>query len=305
MNLALIAGAIHRREADMWLKRSFATLTVLVAVGFSASPALSASIFLTGHDPDFHATSSSPENPAGAQNINQVAIEFITDSTVNPFAVTGSKFIFVESTPIVVVPGGHKRGVNGIVASGYTLGVDFDLHSASTLSAALDLLGTVYSAIVVASDFGGILTQAELDILNARSDDIIDFLNDGGGLYAMAESNGGAGLTPDGGHFEFLPFVVSSTAFDQTETGITVTSFGASLGLTNADVNGNFSHNIFLGSFGLQIVDVDQFGNTLSLAGRGLIDPGSGLVVVEPTTLALLGIALAGLGFSRRKRAAN
>jgi hypothetical protein len=48
----------------------------------------------------------------------------------------------------------------------------------------------------VASDFGGILTQAELNILNADSSNIINFPNSGGGLYAMAEHNSGAGLTP-------------------------------------------------------------------------------------------------------------
>jgi len=275
----------------------------VAALMVAATPAWSGSIFLTGHDPDFHASSSSGENPAGAQHINQVAIGFVNDPAFNPFVSATSKFLFVESNP-VLVPGGHKRGVQGITASGFTAGMDFDLHTAATLGTALDLLGTVYSAIVVASDFGGLLTQAELDILNARAGDIIDFLNAGGGLYAMAESNGGAGLTPNGGHFGFLPFVASSTAFSQTETGITVTAFGASLGLTDADVNGNFSHNIFQGTFGLQIVDVDRFGNTLSLAGRGQVDPGGG-IIPEPGTIVLLAWGVAGFAFRRRQASRN
>ena len=97
----------------------------------------------------------------------------------------------------------------------------------------------------MASDFGGVLTQAELNILNARSADIITLLNAGGGLYAMAESNGGAHLTPSGGHYGFLPFIVSSTAFDAAEVANVVTPFGLTLGLVNSDVNGNFSHNYF------------------------------------------------------------
>lgn len=265
----------------------------------SAQVASAASLFLTGHDPDFHASSST-----GAVNINQAAIGFIMDPTFN-LAVSGgaSKFLFVESR--IATPGGHRIGKNGIVASGYTEGTHFDHVDAGTLNAALDMLGTTYGGIVVASDFGGLLTQAELDILNARSTDIIDFLNvQNGGLYAMAQSNNGAGLTPGGGHFGFLPFVVSSTGLNQSEAGTTVTAFGAALGLTNADVSANFSHNIFNDTFGLNVVDRDRAGQILTLAGRGIIDPGGGVNPVPlPAAAWLFGSALIGLvGFGRRKK---
>jgi len=255
------------------------------------------SIFLTGHDPDFH----------HATGITTSAINFVTNPAFNPFAANGvDKFLFVQSKGFV--PPGHVNGVGGIIASGYTLGVDFDYEDFTTLNAALDALGTTYDAIVVASDFGGILRQAELDILNKRSSDIINFLNAGGGLFAMAESNT-TGLTPNGGQFGFLPFVVSSTQFNQFETGVTVTPFGASLGLSNADVNGNFSHNIFLGSFGLNVVDRDSAGNILSLAGRGIVGdggvgtcPGDVSVCPEPGTLFLFGSGIIGLSVWRQRK---
>lgn len=283
---------------------SFAKTTVFVASVLAATmlslvapgAAVAGSIFLTGHDPDFHAALPPANNPVGAQHINQAAIGFVQAPAFNPFVATAPKFLFVESKGSI--PGGHRQGKAGIVASGFTESVHFDHHDFTTLGAALDLLGDPggYSALVVASDFGGILRQAELDILNARSADIIAFLNAGGGLYAMAESNNGAGLTPGGGHFDFLPFVVTSTQFNQTETGITVTPFGASLGLANTDVNGNFSHNIFNGSFGLNPVDIDQFGNILTIAGRAQIS------IPEPGSLALLSTALLALAFGVRRR---
>jgi hypothetical protein len=154
----------------------------------------------------------------------------------------------------------------------------------------------------VASDFGGILTSAELSILNARSADIISFLNAGGGLFAMAESNGGNGLTGNTPKYGFLPFVVSSTQFNQAESGITVTPFGAGLGLSNADVNGNFSHNIFTSTGGMNVVDRDAAGNILSLAVRSQVSAGG--AVPEPSTFLLFGTAGLGRCWAMRRRRA-
>src|SRR6266850_3225450 len=228
------------------------------------------SIFLTGHDPDFHAFAGG-SNATGAVNINRAAINFVTDPAFNTFAARGiRKFLYVtSSTP----PGGHVDGTNGLISSGYVLGRDFDRSDASTLTSALGQLGTTYDALVIASDFGGILTQAELDVLNAHSADIINFLNQGGGIYAMAQTAPPDGLASSG-FFGFLPFAVASSPVQQSESGITLTPFGASLGLTNSDVNGNFSHSVFTSTGGLNVVDTDPIGEILSLAGRGKVTSG-------------------------------
>jgi hypothetical protein len=271
-----------------------ALVTTLVSL---PAPGHAGSIFLTGHDPDFHALLGG--NAVGAQHINQAAINYIMDPSFNPYKLGGvNKFLFVESS--ISPPSGHVDGVAGIVASGYVSGVDFERHDAGGLNAELNLLGTKYSGIVVASDFGGILTQAELNILNTRSADIITFLNNGGGLYAMAEANGGAHLTPGGGQFGYLPFIVAETALDQAETGFTVTAFGQGLGLNANDINGNASHNVFTSTGGMNVVDNDAAGHILSLATRNKVTQGG--VVPEPNAGFLLAFGLAGLAALRLRR---
>jgi len=287
---------MKRTKAPIRLDRFIVTVaTVVTATIATATPGRAVSLFLTGHDPDFHA--SLGDNTIGAQNINKTAINFVMDPAFNTFVAGGvQKFLFVESK--ITPPSGHTNGVNGILASGYTPGTDFDQHDASTLNAALDDLGKTYSAIVIASDFGGVLTQAELDILNARKADIISFLNNGGGLYAMAESNSQAQLTPNGGQFGYLPFITTSMALNQSEVGFNVTPFGASLGLTNNDINGNASHNVFNGTFGLNVVDYDANGDIMSLAGRQLPKPED-----TPEPASLLGLAVVGaMGVGRSLR---
>src|SRR2546423_1598098 len=98
-------------------------------LGLFAGSAEAGLIFLTGHDPDFHALLGG--NALGAQHINQAAINFITDSSFNPYTVSAPKFLFVESS--ITPPPGHVDGIGGIIASGYVAGVNFEKHDASDL----------------------------------------------------------------------------------------------------------------------------------------------------------------------------
>ena len=107
-------------------------LTAACLAALTPTLARAGSIFLTGHDPDFHATLGG--NAFGAQRINQVAIGFVQDPAFNPFYMGGvTKFLFVEST--IAPPAGHTVGKAGVVASGYVEGVHFDHHTAATLNA--------------------------------------------------------------------------------------------------------------------------------------------------------------------------
>jgi hypothetical protein len=119
----------------------------------------------------------------------------------------------------------------------------------------------------------------------------------------LALSEDGFRTGPPAQNFGFLPFLVSSTPMGEFENGNMLTPFGLTLGLVNSDINGNFSHNIFTATGGLDVVDVDATGEILSLAGRGQFSMGG--ITPEPSTLTLAGVgtlALIGYGWRRRKQ---
>jgi hypothetical protein len=242
------------------------SLLLLAMSVFAAVPSHAATpggIFLTGHDPDFHSVGG---NTTGAQHIIQRAVSFVTSAIASP------RLLLVTD---VHSPGAGyidpRLGMNAAGFSGY------DVADDGTGGGAIKDLHTVnfsnYDVVVVASDYGGWLRQAELDILNARSSAVISFINGGGGLVAFAESGGASGTQTSHNRFGFLPFVVSSTPLSQSETANTLTPFGTSLGLVNSDINGNFSHNVFTKTGPLQIVDLDPTNEILSAAERGLVVP--------------------------------
>ena len=269
--------------------------TTLIALSAAAALALTATaqagpVFLTGHDPDFHAQGS-----AGAVVLLETGLSFATGGTYN----TGTKkFLWVESN--LAPTSGHLVGKNALTDIGLVAGTNYDAVDAAGL-ASVNFHN--YSAIAIASDFGGMLTKAEINELIARKSDIASFINGGGGLFAAAECGVGfPDCIPDlvdssTDLFGFLPVTVTSVA---TTPPYTVTSFGASLGLTNGDVN-DPTHNSFGDIGGLKIVDTDNAGIPTTLAGNVNIG-GGGFTTPEPATLALLGGGLLALAGLRRRR---
>ncbi|MSQ58697.1 MAG: hypothetical protein EXR36_03385 [Betaproteobacteria bacterium] len=270
--------------------------TKITALAFALSalataPAAAGPVFLTGHDPDFHARSS-----LGAKNLLKAGLSFVTGGVYTNIT---TKFLWVESfdspTP------GHLVGEDGLNAILLTLGVEYDwVDAAGFASANL----SNYEAIAIASSFGGMLKQAELDALIARKTDIATFINAGGGLLALSECSPASGFCLDdtlGSNpdlFGFLPVVVTSVA---TSAPYALTVAGAALfpGLTNSDMN-DPTHNSFGAVGGLTVVDTDAAGVPTTLAGNVQIRNGN--FVHEPGTVSLMALSLAGLVAERRAR---
>ena len=264
----------------------------------ASGAAVAGPVFLTGHDPDFHAQSGT-----GAKNLLTAGLDFVTGNT------TGSateKFLWVESR--ISPPSGHLVGEDALGDIGLTLGTHYDRANAAELPA-VDF--SDYTAIAVASSFGGLLTRAELDALIARKSDIESFINAGGGLMALAECDGTFGSCGDnllGTNPDLFGFVPLSGIVPQAVTqSFTVTAAGAAapFNLTVGDVS-DPTHNAFDPAqvpAALSILDLDSNNNAVTLAGNVRIQ-GGGFTgdVPEPATLGLLGAGIIGLGILRRRR---
>ena len=239
--------------------------------GMAGTPEVGGRVFLTGHDPDFHA-----QGEPGAVNLFRIALNYVTSDTADDGPNPTTKFLWVESRIAPPQRPFHRIGELGLTALGLTLGDDYDRANAAELPS---VNFEDYTAIAVASSYGGLLTRAELDALIARSDDIKEFVNGGGGLFASSEcfpcgANLLAGATlPD--LFGYVPVDVVSIP---PVLPYVVQPFGTDLGLVNGDVNSP-THNSFADSADLNIVDIDNNGNgnPTTLAGNVLIgDTGFG-----------------------------
>ena len=222
-------------------------------------------IFVTGHDADCHAIVGE-FNAVGAQHILQRAIAYVTHDAPDPHLLLVS-----DRRPGTV----NCDPLDALQVSGFTHVTLADDGSAN--SGVLDLHTVdfrAYAAVVVASSPAGWLRQEELDILNARAADLQAYINGGGGLVAQSEE---LRVSPyvHHGPYGFLPFIVSALPLTQREDGTLLTAAGLAMGLTTADVNGNWSHNVFLTTGDMQVIDTDASGQILSLATRGTnITPG-------------------------------
>lgn len=251
------------KSSGKLFSRVLATGFCGLLAGYS-SQALAGSVFVSGHDSDFHAIGG---NTTGAQNIIFDGLNFVRNGNTAPV-------LFIQSSTANIGLGDHLNSELGLQASGYSPlnapGNNYVKVNATQFATA-NL--SLFSAIFVPSDHGGTLTGDDLEALNARSADILGYVNAGGGLIAFAEDGFHTAAT-DGGTpalFGFLPFLATSAPQGEFEGGNTLTPLGVSMGLLPSDINGNFSHNIFTSTGGMDPVDFDANGEILSLATRSTI----------------------------------
>src|SRR6478736_4679271 len=220
----------------------------VAAFSLTAAAAFAGSVFVSGHDSDFHAQAG---NTTGAQNIINAGLDFVRNGNNAPI-------LLIQSSTANLGLGDHLNSELGLQASGYSAGNSMGNFYVKVNAAdfgTTDL--SLYSAIFVPSDHGGTLTGDDLSALNLRSLDILNYVNGGGGLFALAEDGfhtpQSSGPVP--ALFGFLPFLATSAPLGEFENGNFLTPFGMSLGLTNSDINGNFSHNVFTSTGGMTVVD--------------------------------------------------
>ena len=271
-------------------KLAFAgALAASVMVGGTAS---AGRIFLSGHDPDFHGMTQQ----SGANQL-ALALNYVTNGT---YAGTAQRFLWIESYTHRYP--GHRTGYASLETLGLTTanmewldGADF---------AAVEL--SQFSAIVVASTFGGMTTDAEINALIARKAELASFVNRGGGLAAFAQCGFGfyncdtQTILPTTQLYGFLPRITSVS----TRPDYTVTQAGLDFGLDPLDVNDCCSHNSLLPVRHLTALDYDANGNPTTLIGDIRIH-GDVISVPEPSTWAMMimGFGAAGAMLRRRRRA--
>jgi hypothetical protein len=265
---------------------------------FWFSPASAGNIWLTGHDADFHCTFGAQCNHFG------IALDFVRQDAPDKT----KPILFLDSGTELSSAAGSvgaraKNTVEGPGAPFPFIVVD----PSSAAFAALALSTASFSAIAIASDSscGGCDNNlADILAINARTADITDFFNAGGGLLYFS----GAGNMDT--YYDSVPVPAAAVAVSPP---FSLTPEGVALGLLDpADTDCCATHNSFSipepGS-ALKVAELDSLGFAETLfagdvtIGGGGFEPGCGTPttpacpVSSPSALLLLGPALVAAGY--------
>ena len=189
-------------------------LLASVLVGASL-PAQAGSLFLTGHDIDYH---------NNADGYDTTILSYLTGKT-DLSAVTVS---YLYGT------GGKLNAPSKGVVASYNVATMTDAQWAQALTAQILEIGSEVSC------GGCTIYPADITKIAARKSQIVDFFNAGGGIWGNTSAN-------VAGYYDaFLPpSFLTSTAPVSGSTGFYATAAGAAVGITDVMVNGDQTHNSF------------------------------------------------------------
>lgn len=257
-------------------------LTVAVCAGLSMG-AQAGNIFITGHDSDEH------NNGA----YMSAGLDYLLFGT----AQAGNR-----NRTIAHIDTFNGAGVSSALTGNYSV-TTFSANAAGINAA----LTGGYDAVLIGS---GASTTANTALL-AASGLFTTYFNGGGSLYINTDEGFGQDW------FNFVPSFGTTVANTISTQGIFApTAAGLAIGLTNAIVDADITHNYFTGvnTSLFTVFEITEqntlgipAGQTVALGLRaGVISSSgfgsSGNPIPEPATLALMGLGFAGLAAARRRR---
>lgn len=278
--------------------------------GLALTTALSAhagSVFLTGHDIDLH---------SGADGYDVAVLNYLRGSgTATAIAAGSYRVGLIRSIDGINPASGF---VGGVLAGSWAGGVTQADPTQFASGAAFATFLSSIDVMVVASQeaCGGCdFSPGDSTVLNGYSAQIASWFNAGGDIWGNTVANLATG-------YGYLPASAAATgAAISGSTGFLPTAAGAAIGITDAMVNGDQTHNRFTAiSPGFSVFEVRP--NTAVAGGQEIISIGirdavitGGVVcpgdpscpagagtVSEPGTLPIAVLGLVGAGIAVRRR---
>jgi hypothetical protein len=280
-----------RRERAIFAAAAALTVVLMLAL---PGQALGGRLVATGHDADSHC---SGVDGAGQCHFVLAAVNYVRNGAPNP----GRPMLLVDcssggNVAKALANAGAAGGTNEVVCPTANLGA-FN---------AIPLNTNRYSAMIVGSSLDA-LSTADSSALNARKNDIANFFNQGGGIFALAgDINGDDPADP---YYQFIPIGIGGK---QVASPFRLTPEGQALGFqdsvngigTNDDINCCPTHNSFQEPAAGSALKVAERDSSVPPAPETLFAQGTisgGTIVNKPGFGSVVGLPSNRKCVSRRK----